>query len=69
MRAAARSPAKFCDIIELYGRVPRTKTTEQMLGDGAAGVSVVGTRCADQRQPLPGRLGRPFEIRAAGVRP
>ena len=24
---------EFCDIIELYGRVPRTKTTEQMLGE------------------------------------
>jgi Domain of unknown function (DUF4070)/Radical SAM superfamily len=24
---------EFCDIIELYGRVPRTKTAEQMLGE------------------------------------
>jgi hypothetical protein len=24
---------EFCDIIELYGRVPRAKTTEQMLGE------------------------------------
>jgi hypothetical protein len=24
---------EFCDIIELYGRVPRTKATEQMLGE------------------------------------
>jgi radical SAM superfamily enzyme YgiQ (UPF0313 family) len=24
---------EFCDIIELYGRVPRTKTTEQILGE------------------------------------
>ena len=24
---------EFCDIIELYGRVPRTKTTEQMLAE------------------------------------
>jgi len=24
---------EFCDIIELYGRAPRTKTTEQMLGE------------------------------------
>ena len=24
---------EFCDIIELYGRVPRTKTPEQMLAE------------------------------------
>ena len=24
---------EFCDIIELYGRVPRTKTVEQVLGE------------------------------------
>ena len=24
---------EFCDIIELYGRVPRTKTTPQMLAE------------------------------------
>ena len=24
---------EFCDIIELYGRVPRTKTTQQMLAE------------------------------------
>jgi radical SAM superfamily enzyme with C-terminal helix-hairpin-helix motif len=30
-RAAVLSNCEFCDIIELYGRVPRAKTNEQML--------------------------------------
>jgi len=24
---------EFCDIIEIYGRIPRTKSTQQMLGE------------------------------------
>jgi radical SAM superfamily enzyme YgiQ (UPF0313 family) len=33
IRAAAPFTCEFCDIIEFYGRVPRTKTTPQMLAE------------------------------------
>ena len=40
---------EFCDIIELYGRVPRAKTNEQML--------------ARARRALRARLSRPRRLR------